>query len=751
MKIKISILLALLGLFSLFIVNTLAAPLADPDDIFFVDKPRPSSRLSETSTLTFKIYDDDFPNPPYEIALYQPNCTTKFGTIVSNEYAIKNESNIYTKEWNTDGPIKDRSTIPNGDYCLKACVTLKKDGSNYSVCDSRPITLIDPAVNKSPTITSSPPNTVLLVGQRFGYDVEATDPDGDKLTYSLVNPPNFLQINSSTGEISSKDIIANAGSFSVVVKVTDGQGGEDIQKFNITVEEKPTEEVKKIEFILPAEGDIFIGESNPIKFELENIDNIEKITLFYSADAENWTQIQELGGDTREYNWDVTDLEEGDYYLKLEILTKDKKKYQSISSLFSVKSEEVDYESSVSIINLNPGEDAQVKEVTELRATLVPSENAQIDEATLVVRLDEENITELCSVQEEQVVCDLSEKTLDEGRHKASIEFSDTAGKQTLKEWYFEIKTEDQVEPAPVEEKGLSTVALVGIICAVTLVLLLVPWILYLFWKRKKLEEERALAERRENQELEVATDTDSLTTYYYPDKDSSDSMSDSEDDMFHEDDLNIGEATLGGSNLIEQPAQQESPRLEEPQAEEQQEVNSEDVVQVEEPVKLEEENSEIEEKAEDDQLQEAQPVIEQQETAPEVQQSTIDTSSPLPSQIEETPSANSIEDVKESEVKEEQTTETVSPSEPLNTSSEQIEVQQADKVSETENSVQSEDDAVTEADIPDWLKTDAGGSTPFAPAGNPIELPEEEKQDDLSGANPYGDYGLAKKDDQDN
>lgn len=175
-----------------------AAPLADPSDIFYVDLPRPSTQIYGISTLRFKIFDDENANPEYSASLFQTDCKTKFGTIVQNDRSIKNSSNIYTKSWNTNGPILDKASIPNGNYCLKVCVTLKNGTTNYAVCDLRSVKIVD-QVNHAPVITSILTNTNFLIGQTFSYDVNATDADNDKLTYSLTSAPKFLQIVSLLG------------------------------------------------------------------------------------------------------------------------------------------------------------------------------------------------------------------------------------------------------------------------------------------------------------------------------------------------------------------------------------------------------------------------------------------------------------------------------------------------------------------------------------------------------------------------
>ncbi len=70
----------------------------------------------------------------------------------------------------------------------------------------------------------------------YVYDVEALDPDGGPLTYSLTQAPMGMTIDPTTGEITWGPTQASANqSFPVTVRADDGRGGSDEQKFTVTV------------------------------------------------------------------------------------------------------------------------------------------------------------------------------------------------------------------------------------------------------------------------------------------------------------------------------------------------------------------------------------------------------------------------------------------------------------------------------------------------------------------------------------
>jgi hypothetical protein len=76
------------------------------------------------------------------------------------------------------------------------------------------------AANTGPSINSSP-GTSVTAGNTYHYDVDASDPDGDALTYGLVQGPSGMTIDPLTGLVSWTTGIADAGSNEVAVVVSD--------------------------------------------------------------------------------------------------------------------------------------------------------------------------------------------------------------------------------------------------------------------------------------------------------------------------------------------------------------------------------------------------------------------------------------------------------------------------------------------------------------------------------------------------
>jgi len=72
--------------------------------------------------------------------------------------------------------------------------------------------------NQTPIITSTPITTA-TVGAAYIYNVTATDPDGNTLTFSLTIRPTGMTINSLSGLISWTP--TTAGDYDVMVEVSD--------------------------------------------------------------------------------------------------------------------------------------------------------------------------------------------------------------------------------------------------------------------------------------------------------------------------------------------------------------------------------------------------------------------------------------------------------------------------------------------------------------------------------------------------
>lgn len=112
------------------------------------------------------------------------------------------------------------------------------DGEGNQATQTYSVTVIEELANQPPVITSAPV-TNAEAGSAYFYDVNATDANGDVLSFSLSVAPAGMTINASSGVISWVPGNGQIGNQPVTVVVIDGQGGNVQQSFSILVSEAP--------------------------------------------------------------------------------------------------------------------------------------------------------------------------------------------------------------------------------------------------------------------------------------------------------------------------------------------------------------------------------------------------------------------------------------------------------------------------------------------------------------------------------
>jgi hypothetical protein len=91
------------------------------------------------------------------------------------------------------------------------------------------------SANHAPTILGLPPASI-RVGESYDFTPSASDPDGDKLTFSISNKPSWASFDRTSGRLSGQPQDANAGiAANVRIKVSDGQASATLASFSITV------------------------------------------------------------------------------------------------------------------------------------------------------------------------------------------------------------------------------------------------------------------------------------------------------------------------------------------------------------------------------------------------------------------------------------------------------------------------------------------------------------------------------------
>ena len=95
---------------------------------------------------------------------------------------------------------------------------------------------VQAAVDSAPTISGTPQTTV-AGGSNYAFTPVAGDPDGNPLTFSILNAPSWASFNTSTGELSGTPPASASASLSsnIVISVSDGTLSAALAPFAITV------------------------------------------------------------------------------------------------------------------------------------------------------------------------------------------------------------------------------------------------------------------------------------------------------------------------------------------------------------------------------------------------------------------------------------------------------------------------------------------------------------------------------------
>ena len=115
-----------------------------------------------------------------------------------------------------------------------------------------------PLPNRPPTV-NKPPNQTSTLGTEVSLPVEASDPDGDALTFTASNLPFGLTINPETGLITGRVDGPAAAGDGVEITVEDGRGGSDQTTFSWTVVDLPAPNVDPV-IVNPGDQQSIAGE-----------------------------------------------------------------------------------------------------------------------------------------------------------------------------------------------------------------------------------------------------------------------------------------------------------------------------------------------------------------------------------------------------------------------------------------------------------------------------------------------------------
>jgi hypothetical protein len=159
-----------------------------------------------------------------------------------------------------------------------------------------------PPASSPPTI-SGDPNEAVVVDSLYSFQPDASDPDGDDLSFSIVNKPSWASFDTTTGLLEGRPGQGDVGTTEAIgISVTDGTSIAALHDFAITVEPVPTASYT-VSWIAPTENE----DGTPLT-------DLAGYRIYYGTSSGNYSETIAIdsAGVT---SYMIENLTSGTYYL----------------------------------------------------------------------------------------------------------------------------------------------------------------------------------------------------------------------------------------------------------------------------------------------------------------------------------------------------------------------------------------------------------------------------------------------------
>ena len=130
--------------------------------------------------------------------------------------------------------IQSLATIAITSLVLSGCLDQEKEETSFDGGGD------PPSGNTAPVISGNPAGAV-KVGDEYSFTPNASDADGDTLTFEIQNRPQWAQFDTGTGTLSGQPTLGNVGIYSnIMISVSDGQADASLASFSISVDQVGT-------------------------------------------------------------------------------------------------------------------------------------------------------------------------------------------------------------------------------------------------------------------------------------------------------------------------------------------------------------------------------------------------------------------------------------------------------------------------------------------------------------------------------
>ena len=137
-----------------------------------------------------------------------------------------------------DAPTGRLSGMPTiGDAGTDENIVISvSDGASTDRLAAFSITVHAVATNSPPQISGAPATSV-NTNDNYSFTPNASDADGDNLTFSISGQPSWASFDTSTGQLSGTPGDGDVGTYSsIAISVSDGQASASLSSFSIAVE-----------------------------------------------------------------------------------------------------------------------------------------------------------------------------------------------------------------------------------------------------------------------------------------------------------------------------------------------------------------------------------------------------------------------------------------------------------------------------------------------------------------------------------
>ncbi len=178
------------------------------------------------------------------------------------------------------------------------------DGKGGSATQTYTVTVTETPTNTPPVIASTDVNFVTKVNTAKGFTVSASDADGDGLTYAAADPAHGSISGGANGLFTYTPDAGYVGTDTILVTVTDGNGGSDVETFTVSVGE-----------LIPLQREFSLLASSGFTSSIGGYGNVfgtagnEDITVLGRAGAITLDPSFNKGGDIVRLSGDAADWE----------------------------------------------------------------------------------------------------------------------------------------------------------------------------------------------------------------------------------------------------------------------------------------------------------------------------------------------------------------------------------------------------------------------------------------------------------